>query len=144
MYCKFCNKSISTTDKFCPNCGMRLTLQNNAANQQSYAQIKACKVCGSLIHKSVVYCPECHQLADNPPRSNQSETNGFAIAGFICAFFFPILGLIFGCLGLTKAKQCGVGKAFSLAAIRLSIVFMIVNVVLILVYFSYLSRLLPF
>ena len=31
------------------------------------------------------------------------KTNGMAIAGFVCSFFFAILGLIFSCIGM---KQC--------------------------------------
>lgn len=31
------------------------------------------------------------------------KTNGMAIAGFVCSFFFAILGMIFSCIGM---KQC--------------------------------------
>lgn len=56
-----------------------------------------------------------------PPQPERG--NGFAIAGIILAVFFPILGLIFSIIGLTKAKaRAGAGKALSIAGIVVSII----------------------
>lgn len=33
------------------------------------------------------------------------KTNGMAIAGFVCSFFFAILGLIFSCIGMKQCKE---------------------------------------
>ena len=44
----------------------------------------------------------------NPPQQAASEEkNSLALAGFICAFFIPLLGWIFGGIGLSRAKRCG-------------------------------------
>jgi hypothetical protein len=56
-----------------------------------------------------------------PPQPERR--NGFAIAGIILAVFFPILGLIFSIIGLTKSKaRAGAGKALSIAGIVVSLI----------------------
>ena len=46
------------------------------------------------------------------------RSNGIAIAGFVCAFISPLLGWIFGGIGLSRAnRRNGKGKGFSIAAI---------------------------
>ena len=48
----------------------------------------------------------------------QPKSNGMAVAGFICSFFIPLVGWIFGGIGLAKSKKLGgKGKALSIAAI---------------------------
>jgi hypothetical protein len=48
--------------------------------------------------------------------------NAFAYAGIILAVFFPILGLIFSVIGLTKSKaRAGVGKTVSIVGIVVSL-----------------------
>lgn len=59
------------------------------------------------------------------------KTNGMAIAGFILSFFFPLLGLIFGCIGNSRAKQCRSGAGLSVAAILISVISIIINILLI-------------
>ena len=50
-----------------------------------------------------------------------ASKNWAAIAGFICAFFFPLLGLIFSIIGL-KSEHRGL----AIAGVILSIVFMVI------------------
>ncbi len=66
-----------------------------------------------------------NNVAENQPHNNPapSQTNGFAIAGFICSFFIAILGLIFSCIGLSVAKKMnGRGKGLACAGLVLSII----------------------
>jgi Domain of unknown function (DUF4190) len=49
-------------------------------------------------------------------------TNGMAIAGFVCSFFIPILGIIFSAIGLGQCKRRGQkGKGFAIAGLAISI-----------------------
>ena len=79
-----------------------------------------CKKCGSLIRDDATICPNCgaevNSTSSNPAMPNQqvnyqinnpyeSQSNGMAIAGFVCAFFIPLLGWIFGGIGLSRAKK---------------------------------------
>ena len=60
------------------------------------------------------------------------NSNGFAIAGFICSFFIPLLGLIFSIIGLNKVKETNAGKGLSIAGIIISAGWMILSVILVL------------
>ena len=55
------------------------------------------------------------------PPPPPSESNGMAVAGFICSFFMPLLGLIFSTIGINKAKNlAGKGHGWALAGIIIS------------------------
>lgn len=57
----------------------------------------------------------------NNSHKTSDKTNGFAIAGFICSFFVPLLGFIFGGIGLNKSKSLNDnGKKLSIAALIIS------------------------
>ena len=80
-----------------------------------------CKNCGQEISEEAVVCPHCgvatekFRLEDKQPIV---EKNGIAVAGFVCSFFIPILGWIFGGIGLSRAnKRNGKGKGFSIASL---------------------------
>ena len=80
-----------------------------------------CKNCGQEISEDAVVCPHCgvatekFGLVDKQPIA---EKNGIAVAGFVCSFFIPILGWIFGGIGLSRAnKRNGKGKGFSIASL---------------------------
>ncbi len=89
--------------------------------------MKYCEKCGKEIADNVMICPGCgndiqqkylmQQTIIQPPK-----INGMAIAGFICAFFFPLLGFIFGIVGAGKSKKLKNGLGLSIAAIIISIV----------------------
>ena len=82
-----------------------------------------CKKCGAEVDDAAVVCPQCGVATDNyaQPTKRKGEGNGMAIAGFICSFFIPLLGWIFGGIGLSRAKQRnGKGKGFSIAAIAIA------------------------
>ena len=85
-----------------------------------------CKNCGKELCENAVICPSCGVATDNMEKVAQAEEkqeqgNGMAIAGFICSFFVPILGWIFGGIGLSRsAKRNGKGKGFSVAALAIA------------------------
>ena len=83
--------------------------------------MKYCTRCGRQILDDAVICPNCG-CEQETQRQRSNETNGMAIAGFVCSFFFPLLGLIFGGIGLKKANETGQGKGLSVAAIIISLV----------------------
>ncbi|MBQ7368879.1 MAG: zinc-ribbon domain-containing protein [Clostridia bacterium] len=81
-----------------------------------------CKNCGANLDNQAVVCPYCGVATDNlyavPVEEAKKEGNGMALAGFICSFFVPLLGWIFGGIGLSRAKKReGKGKGFSIAAL---------------------------
>ncbi len=85
-----------------------------------------CWFCNNEINEGDSYCPRCGRAQQ--PQSVYTavpvrmETNGYAVAGFILAFFIPILGLIFSVIGRLKAKKTDTGKGLAIAGIIISIV----------------------
>lgn len=90
-----------------------------------------CKNCGQEINDEAVICPHCGVATDkfsSVQSEPKKEKNGMAIAGFICAFFIPLLGWIFGGVGLSRAsKRNGKGKGFSIAALVIATVMFFIN-----------------
>lgn len=53
-----------------------------------------------------------------------------AVAGFVCSFFVPILGWVFGGIGLSRAsKRNGKGKGLSIAGIAIASVMFFVYLI---------------
>ncbi len=91
--------------------------------------MKYCIRCGSTILDDAVICPHCGCAQGTQKRE---ETNGMAIAGFVCSFLIPLLGLIFGAIGLKTANNIGNGRGLSIAAIVISILSISVYFIIIL------------
>ena len=85
-----------------------------------------CKNCGNEVSDKAVVCPKCGCSTSNFTAKNTpvvEDKNGIAIAGFVCSFFIPLLGWIFGGIGLARAnKRNGKFKGFSIAAIVIATV----------------------
>ena len=89
-----------------------------------------CKNCGKEICDEAVVCTNCGCLVKEQPET-KPKGNGLAIAGFVCSFFMPILGWVFGGIGLAKSKsRKGKGKGFSIAALAIATVNFILGVAL--------------
>ena len=92
-----------------------------------------CKRCGKEISDEAVVCPYCGvQVGELSVAQSEekAQTNGMAIAGFVCSFFIPLLGWIFGGIGLSKSKKCGgKGKRFSIAAIVIASVMFVIYLI---------------
>ncbi len=87
-----------------------------------------CKKCGRLVDDNATFCPDCG-CATNPNSTNNNQKNGMAIAGFVCSFFIPLLGWIFGGIGLSRSfSRNGKGKGLSIAALIISTIMFAVNI----------------
>jgi uncharacterized membrane protein YvbJ len=93
--------------------------------------MKYCSRCGNEVVDEAVICHKCgSQVASYGGKNVQSDENGFAIAGFICSFFSPFFGWIFGGIGLNRAKTLnGKGKSLSIAAIIIATILFILYVI---------------
>jgi hypothetical protein len=54
----------------------------------------------------------------------QEENNGMAIAGFVCSFFVPVVGVVLSAIGLSRVKKniTSKGKGLAVAGLVISIV----------------------
>lgn len=95
-----------------------------------------CKKCGAQIDDEAYVCVHCGALVKEPTETaaggagyRQKKTNGMAIAGFVCSFLLPLLGLIFSIIGMNQCKERGddgyglakAGKIISIVCIVLSV-----------------------
>ena len=70
-----------------------------------------------------------------PAPVQSGGSNVFAILGFIFAFVFPILGLIFSIIGLSKAKKMGgKQKGLAIAGLIISIVSIVITIIYLAVF----------
>jgi len=118
--------------------------------------MKYCSNCGSQLADGVAFCPNCGTKVDAPAQPTyqsaqptyqyqpqptyqaaQPATNGVAIAALIFAFFFNLVGLILGCVGLSKSKELnGAGRGMSIAAIVISIISMVIGLIVSIIYIA--------
>lgn len=69
----------------------------------------------------------------NYSRKISNKPNGFAIAGFVCSLFIPLLGFVFGGIGLSKSKELNEkGRNLSIAALVISGIDVLINIISIL------------
>ena len=127
--CNECGSEISDKAKKCPKCGYEKSS-------------KYCPECGKALSINAVLCPECGfsyngnmNRATNTTANYNGENYGLAIAGFVCSFLFPLLGLIFGIVVLSsnKGKQNS-ARSFGLAATIISSIFLVLSAILLLIY----------
>ena len=107
MYCSNCGNNIKGNDIYCPYCGKQINNNNYGYYQNNQY---------------------------NNAYSLREGTNGIAITGFILAFIFPLLGLIFSCIGLACSKEYynHSGRGLSIAGIIISLIPIILIILLIM------------
>ena len=113
--------------------------------------MKHCKNCGAQLADDDDYCYFCGKKLDEEPQEKpvftnhyednyvprSTESNTIALAGFIVAFFSPIVGFILSCVGLNKAKQLnGLGRGHAIAGIIVSLLNFVITFI---IYFVLLS-----
>ena len=95
-----------------------------------------CSNCGKEMCDEAYVCTACGCLLKEEPIMEEKEkekekANGMAIAGFICSFFVPILGWVFGGIGLSNAaKMNGKGKGLSIAALVIASVNFVLSLII--------------
>ena len=150
MICKTCGNEFDGKGQ-CPVCGSEAgeefgaDLENNdffeaetptTQTQQgaSVGRARFCTHCGHKVHEDAVVCVHCGCAIEGATSSTQtgekSKINGMAIAGFVCSFFIPILGWVFGGIGLAKSKKLdGKGKGFAIAAIAIASAMFVIRLI---------------
>jgi len=92
-----------------------------------------CPYCGSSLNNGETFCTHCgnNVMMNQQPMYAPQPSNGMAITGFILSFIFPILGLIFSIIGLSKAKQLNnSGKGLAIAGTIISAITIFIAIIL--------------
>ena len=154
MYCSKCGRQVDDRAKFCPGCGAPLTAQaadkagsvpaeqddffvkpEQAGNHDEFFTNRSAPASGYAAPGTAPAnqwsAPNTWAPGNPPQQAASEEKNSIALAGFICAFFIPLLGWIFGGIGLSRAKRYGGnGKGFAIAAIIVATVVAIMNFII--------------
>lgn len=102
--------------------------------------MKACPKCNTVLLNEAKICSKCnfvfedtvgHLIALN--RTDDNESNTYGILAIVFSFFLPLLGLIFGAIGLGKLKQrkarrlCAIGITIALFMLLIQLVISFLN-----------------
>lgn len=93
MICPNCGTQFDDNAKFCPNCGSSLPEQVLVPVAPEYG-----------------YAPQPQAIVNpvnvgNPEEAKSCMIMGILAAAFSCTFFASFLGIIFGIIGMTKARS---------------------------------------
>ena len=139
-FCKNCGSSIEDGAKFCENCGTPI----EAPVAQPAAQPEP-QPAPQPAPQPVQAQPVQSQSTTQYQSSQVPEgTNGFCIAGFICALATVLMGvglvpaLILSIVGLVQVKKSGQkGKGFAIAGIIIPIAVMVIAIICVILYFVF-------
>ena len=120
MFCKQCGKEMDENANFCANCGAKLEKEQPPMQE---AQTQNCVDVDDVWEtpaQEEVASADAVQTATPTQEEANMQTNDIALIGFVGAFVDPILGCVFGAIGLSRAmKRKGKGKGFAIAALAI-------------------------
>ena len=96
MFCTNCGSLFEDGNAFCPNCG-------TPAAQPAPAPAAAQPQYGYAAQPQPVYGGAAPAAGD-PEAAKSCMITGILAAAFSCTFFLSFLGIVFGPMGLNKAK----------------------------------------
>lgn len=101
FYCRNCGQKIEDGMMFCPNCGTPCAMENKP-EPDPIPEPEPEPQPQPAPNRNQTYNST---RASAPVSANERGTNGLAIAGFICAFFFPFVGLVLSIVALSNARN---------------------------------------
>lgn len=141
MNCTNCGNQIAGTEKFCGSCGAPIASPASTA--------KVCTNCGAELLEGHPLCVRCGMGVNQAPMTPYSEEEAksvsssaltFGILGIIfsSSFFISLLGVIFSCVAISKAKKykrmtgtylgkAGVGRGLGIGGLISGIVFSVIG-----------------
>ena len=119
MFCYNCGHHLDDDDKFCPSCGARVKNSDSEEKVVDSEDLGAKRESDrDYISDNDIFFGEKISSSDRKydAKNNQAshfrqakvkESNGMAVAGLICAFIVPILGLILSIIAYDNLKKAG-------------------------------------
>ena len=129
MYCTCCGKEyiMESGSMFCSGCGK----PQGGELQSPCPPGGTVTACSSGMAVPGQYNPLISQYSpiNQGSPAPRHRHNIFAVLGFVFAFVFPLLGLIFSSIGLAQASKFdGEWRGFAIAGLILSIFIGIINI----------------
>lgn len=159
MFCPKCGNPVAEGNAFCGTCGQKMPKieENPLSNptEEKKVEVVPAPVVETpvaevpvaetpVVEKTepvapVVETPVAEEISvslkeeitqTKPEKPKVLGGNGVAVAGFILSFFVPLLGLIFGIMGVTRARKLrGKGRVLGIFAIILSMLMPILQII---------------
>ena len=95
MFCSNCGTQIVDGARFCGVCGTQILQENSQADVQQ-------PVMGQMIYQTE---PEVHPVRKAMADEVAGSALTWGILSLVFAYFTGFLGIIFGCVGISKAKK---------------------------------------
>ena len=102
--------------------------------------MKACPKCNTVLQNEAKICSNCNFVFEDTVihlttlnRTDDNESNTYGVLAIVFSFFLPLLGLIFGAIGLGKLKQrkarrlCAIGITIALFMFLIQLVISFLN-----------------
>ena len=129
MFCPNCGNQVGDNDNVCSKCGAPLEKSGQPGAQQTPPSNNY----GNPYDNTNGGYNNYNNGNYNYNRAPVSQTNGYAIAGFVLSFFIWILGLIFSVMGYNRSKLLGgSGRGLAIAGIVISIVSVVMYFIIII------------
>ena len=140
MYCYKCGKQIGDDNNFCPYCGAKMKMHDESFQPTSEETTETTSENRDYISDNDIFFGEKissgerksarveiqqQQYSQAPYR----EAKGMATAGFICAFFIPILGLILSIIAYEKLKKLGAPTKMAVWGIIVAILSLVLSII---------------
>ena len=115
-HCKKCGAQLADDDDYCYFCGSSLAEQEEIKEEPIFRDI--------------------NKDEDGYRFEYQNKTNGLATAGFVLAFFFPVIGLVLSILGLKLSQKIGYGRGMAISGIVVAIINMVLSFILYYMFYA--------
>ena len=139
MYCYKCGKQLENDDNFCPYCGARVKINDESSKVVGEEKDETVNADKDYINDSDIFFGEKIKnderrydrvdAQNHQYQAKSKEANGMAIAGFVCAFIVPLLGLILSIIAYENLKKTGAPTKMATFGIIIAICSLVLSVV---------------
>ena len=135
MYCYKCGKQLQDDDNFCPYCGAKVKHDDaydgeiNENASRDYISDNDIFFGDKIKSEDRNNANRANAQSQHFQQANIKEANGIGIAGFICSFLVPILGLILSIIAYEKLKKMGASTKMATWGIIIAIASLVLSVI---------------
>lgn len=103
-----------------------LLIQKRLGEKEKIMAMVYCRGCAKEIHESAASCPHCGAVQHTETTKNSSGVSvGVLVIGYLCTFFFPIVGIGIGIYTIAKQK---IGHGIAMIGLSLFFIFVFIAV----------------
>lgn len=129
MFCGNCGTGLREGMDFCPNCGSRITPENNNNGAERVSPIQSV----NPVSPVTTYNGATPDHASGVSRElGWTSINVFAVLGFILSFLVGIPGFVLSIMGYQVGDRTGKNKGLAIAGIVISILNIIFTILMII------------